>query len=412
MPILKPIAGHGSVAGIRHYLEKKNRAIGRDVLNLPLDGEWISENRGESRIFVEWDAEMDATREAYGTNKEWRGLKARTFKHFVLSPDPDDDIDLPTLRELSQSWVDAQFPDHEVAIIYHEDNESRIPHAHIVVNNVNLRTAYRLHTDHPEDLNRELQDMARARGLSALSNTMPKKGDKSRSTETPRSRQGVYFGRAEKEIIKSGNYSWVGDIRARVALAKNTSRSEGDFMEALARLGVDVTDNSANARRDDWIFSLTDEPSKRVSGERLGYTFGKQMLRSRFERQRSYHPEIKSEGVIRRRAIDAVALNDLRDLSRLSAVLETCAKFDIRFLEDFDARAATMARRDQLGTEGFRRLAEAREYVTENQLMGRRHPESESGDPASTRRRGNQRQQQVRRTQEAELRRSRERSDR
>ena len=68
MPILKPISGHGSVAGIRRYLEKKNRAIGRDVLNLPLDGEWVCEDRGQSAIFVDWDVEMDATREAYGTN--------------------------------------------------------------------------------------------------------------------------------------------------------------------------------------------------------------------------------------------------------------------------------------------------------------------------------------------------------
>ena len=43
--------------------------------------------------------------------------------------------------------------------------------------------------------------------------------------------------------------------------------------------------------------------------------------------------------------MNAVELNDLQDLSRLSAVLETCAKFDIRYLEDFDARAATIARR-------------------------------------------------------------------
>lgn len=409
MPILKPISGHGSVAGIRRYLEKKNRAIGRDVLNLPLDGEWVCEDRGQSTIFVDWDVEMDATREAYGTNSEWRGLKARTFKHFVISPDPEDRIDLASLRELAQAWVGAYFPDHEVAIVYHEDNEGRIPHAHVVVNNVNLKTGYRMQTEHPEDLNRALQDMARERGLAGLSNVMPERSQKSAEAKTARTRQSIYFGRAEKEIMHSGNYSWVGDIRARVALAKNTSRSEADFMEALRRLGIDVADNSSKARRDDWIFSLADEPTKKVSGERLGFTFGKQMLRSRFERQSAYHPERRTEGEIRRRAVSAVELNDLQDLSRLSAVLETCAKFDIRYLEDFDARAATLARRDQLGSEGFRRLAEARVYVAEHNLMAHRS-RSESA-PASTRRRGNQ-HQSARRTQEAEQRRDRERSDR
>ena len=107
--------------------------------------------------------------------------------------------------------------------------------------------------------------------------------------------------------------------------------------------------------------------------------------------------------------MSAVELNDLQDLSRLSAVLETCAKFDIRYLEDFDARAATLARRDQLGSEGFRRLAEARVYIAENNLMT--HRRRDESAPASTRRRGNQ-HQPAPRTQEAEQRRNRERSDR
>ena len=408
MPILKVISGHGGTGGIRNYLEKDGRALGRDFLNLPVE-EWITEDRGGSPLRVEWDAEMDATRRAYGTDAPWKGMRARTFKHFVISPDPEDAIDMARLRELSQAWAAKHFGSHEVAIVYHDDNEGNIPHAHVVVNNVNLKTGYRLHTDHPEDLNRDLQDMARERGLTGLSNVMPDRGERSRDEGRPRSRQGVYFGRAERELMREGSYSWVGDIRARVALAKNTSRTEEEFLEALDRLGLEVSDNSASARRDDWIFALADQPTRRVSGERLGFTFGKQMLRSRFERQSAYHPERRTEGEIRRRAVSAVELNDLQDLSSLSAVLETCAKFDIRYLEDFDARAATLARRDQLGSEGFRRLAEARIYVAENNLMTHRS-RSESA-PASTRRRGNQ-HQHAPRTQEAEQRRNRERSDR
>lgn len=411
MPVLKPIAGHGSVAGIRRYLEKKNRALGRDVLNLPLNGEWVSEDRGQSAIFVEWDVEMDATREAFGTNSEWRGLKARTFKHFVISPDPSDHIDLDSLRMLSQRWVDAHFPEHEVAIVYHDDNEGHIPHAHIVVNNVNLKTGYRLQTEHPEDLNRELQDMAREMGLKGLSNEMPRRGDRNASKDSPRSKQAVYFGRAERELLASGNYSWVGDIRARVALAKNTSRSEKEFLDALSCLGIEVADNSKSARRDDWIFSLADEPSKKVSGERLGYTFGKQMLRERFDRQSAYHPAQRSEREIRSRAIDAVRLNDLNDLSRLSAVLETCAKFDIRFLEDFDSRLATLTRRGNEDSVGFRRLVEARVYVAENELMTRRNPQ-DGARAQSTRQRGRSEAQPRQRAQEVERMRTRERGER
>lgn len=87
MPILKAIAGHGGTAGIRRYLEKGNRALARDVLNLPME-EWVGEVLGEHSIIVEWDVEMDRTREAYGTNTPWRGLDARTFEHFVILARP------------------------------------------------------------------------------------------------------------------------------------------------------------------------------------------------------------------------------------------------------------------------------------------------------------------------------------
>lgn len=411
MPILKPISGHGSVGGIRRYLEKKNRALAKDLFNLSWDERGNCNDPQENKDLVLWDVEMDATREDHGHNSPWMGKRARTFKHFVISPDPQDRIDLEALRELASSWALKHFPDNQIAIVYHDDNEGSIPHAHIVVNSTNLETGNRMQTQHPEDLNRDLQDMARERGLTGLSNVMPKKREKDASAEGARSRQGIYFGRAEKELLNAGNYSWVADIRARVALAKNTSRSEGEFFEALHRLGIEVADNSAKARRDDWIFSLSDQPSKKVSGERLGYTFGKQMLQGRFDRQGAYHPTPKSEGEIRRRAIGAVALNDLQDLSRLSAVLETCAKFDIKYLEDFDSRLAALTRRGSEDSQGFIRLVEARVYVADKGLMGSRHGSS-GASTANTRRRGDQGEQSRQRAQETERIKNRERGER
>ena len=122
MPILKDIAGHGGTAGIRRYLEKGNRALARDVMNLPME-EWVGEAPGEHSIIAEWDVEMDRTREAYGTNAPWRGLDARTFEHFVISLDPEDGIDLDALRQLSRAWAERSFRYFEVAIVYHDDNE-------------------------------------------------------------------------------------------------------------------------------------------------------------------------------------------------------------------------------------------------------------------------------------------------
>lgn len=81
-----------------------------------------------------------------------------------------------------------------------------------------------------------------------------------------------------------------------------------------------------------------------------------------------------------------MALNDLADLSRLSAVLETCAKFNVRSLGDFDRRLSTLQRRGNENSEGYRRLIEARSYATEKGLMQR----DGGTQTAATRMRGNQ----------------------
>ena len=193
MPILKPIAGHGSVVGIRRYLEKKNRALAKDLFNLSWAERGNCNDPQEAKNLVRWDEEMDAMRASLGHDSPWKGKRARTFKHFVISPDPDDGIDLDSLRELACAWALEHFPDNQIAIVYHDDNEGSIPHAHVVVNSSNLATGNRMQTEHPEDLNRALQDMARERGLTGLSNVMPEKSQKSTEPKTARTRQGIYF---------------------------------------------------------------------------------------------------------------------------------------------------------------------------------------------------------------------------
>ena len=382
MPILKPISGHGSTGGIRRYLEKGGRALARDLFNLSYDERDAGALGEGAKEACAWDAEMDATRAAFGTDAPWRGKPARTFKHFVLSPDPGDDIDLAALRELACSWALKHFGDHEIAIVYHDDNARGIPHAHIVVNNANLRTGYRMQTQHPEDLNRDLQDMARERGLSGLSNDRaPESPSKARGhagAGGPRSRRSVYLGRAEKEIMRSGGYSWVGDIRARVALAKTTARDEAEFLGILDALGVHVADNSAKARRDDWVFSLAEEPSKKVSGERLGFAYGKEMLRRRFERggglpshgrERRAHPRGRRARPRAQRPLGAEqALLGTRDLREVRRRVHRGVR-----AQDGDARAPRPGGRRGVPPPRGRPLLHGRErsHAPQDPLRGR-----------------------------------------
>lgn len=353
MPVLKPISGHGSCVPVQRYLEKNGRALARDFFNfseMP-DADPLSEP--ELGKAFDWAAEMDAFRAECGNNDPWNGKKARTFKHFVLSPSPEDDVSLEKLRELSQAWVRRFFPDYQVAIVYHDDNEGRIPHAHIVVNNTNVVTGRRMHTDDPLELNRALQEMAAKRGLDALSNERPKprtgfqrlSSNGTGAQARPRTLQETYRGRAERRVEEAGGYSWVADIRSRVNVAKNLARSEREFRRILGMMGVDMEDNSPHARRQDWIFSLSDAPARRVSGERLGASYGKAALERRLVGAKAEHLPDASSREFLRLARKAVELKDLGELDSLSRALETCGKWGIASVNGIDKAIAAQRRR-------------------------------------------------------------------
>ena len=250
MPYVKPISGHTTTANIRRYLTKDGRALAADYLNMEYDS-IIQGTEARFPVSYDWARDMDATREALGTNAPWNGLCARSFLHYILSPDPEDKIGLGVLGGLAVQWASENYAGFQVAIVYHDDNENRIPHAHIVVNNVNLKTGRRLQDATPRERLVSAQDIAKARGLSHFEpNTVRRDGFQkmaavSNRRGTPQqSRQRVYVGRAEASLREAGKYSWVADIRDRVSIARSIAPDEAEFKSALEAMGVNVTDNS------------------------------------------------------------------------------------------------------------------------------------------------------------------------
>lgn len=381
MAVLKAINGHTGCGRIKDYLEKGGRALLRDFFNLSWDE---VEDKGLDAALkdeVDWALEMDALRRDYGNDTPWKGQRAITFRHYVISPDPSDSIGLDGLRELTHAWVRKHFSDYQVAVIYHDDNRQRIPHAHIVVNNTNLETGQRLHIPNALEMNRSLQEVARARGLSAFDNEMPRGRVGQSDPKTPprpRTRWASYVNKAERGILDAGAYSWVSDIRNRVSVAKVLSRNEGEFMRILELMEIEVAENSLHAPREDWIFSLADQPSRKVSGERLGMTFGKIALTERFERIGSYHLDAASSRAILSMATDAVEVNNIVELGSLAKAVETNARYSIGSSADYGRRIETLQRRMEREPESkaaakcaerIQELAEAREYASRHSLV-------------------------------------------
>ena len=105
MPIVKPISGHTTTKWIQRYLEKNGRALARDFYNLSWDENEMEGYDTNLKTDVMWSEEMDALRAAYGNDRPHGRMRARTFKHFIVSPDPSDGLDLARLRELTRAWV-------------------------------------------------------------------------------------------------------------------------------------------------------------------------------------------------------------------------------------------------------------------------------------------------------------------
>ncbi|RNL46020.1 relaxase/mobilization nuclease domain-containing protein [Paraeggerthella hongkongensis] len=385
MPIIKPISGHTNTQRIASYLEKDGRALARDFFNLSWDEREMEGYDPDLKGDVRWADEMDRTREAFGNDQPHGGRPARTFKHYVISPDPKDDIGLEELQKLARVWVEQNFGDYQVAIIYHDDNEHGIPHAHVVVNNTNLATGLRLQDPFPRELNHDLQDIAMKQGLAFLSDDDPEAdgfvrlAQKDAESAVPvRTRQDVFLSRAERRVLESGEYSWVNDIRSRVSMAKSLARNEAEFRQILDMLDVDVRDNSAKAKRADWIYSLRDQQTLRVGGELLGYTYGKEALQSRFARKNVARPGEDVSKDCMRIAMHATQINDLAELHSLACALETTSRFGITAMADFEVRIESAERKVafqktpaelQKLQQTIRQLEEARDFMGEKKLL-------------------------------------------
>nr|WP_314640343.1 relaxase/mobilization nuclease domain-containing protein [uncultured Olsenella sp.] len=325
MPLLKPISGHTSCRDVYRYLTKNERALAADYLNLDVP-------EREDTAF-DWATAMDGTRASWRNDTPWGGRPCRTYKHYVLSPDPKDHVGLDALRELTVTWAREHFVDYEVAIVYHDDNAGRIPHAHVVVNNTNIATGRRLQDPDPEELKHSLQRMAKERGLSDFDSAEERASTRGRVR--PRTLQAEHVRRAEREIAGKGGYSWVADIRARIRAACSVTRSEDEFRGLLKSLGVGVEGNSAKARRRDWVFSLSGHPTWRVSGESLGLGYGRESLMRGFSLGAAGHLADASERRMAELARSAVELGDLSELERLSEALAWLKGNRIRTAADF-----------------------------------------------------------------------------
>ena len=375
MPELKIKDGSSaSVRGLIAYLTRGGRAIASDFIN-------CSEIDEDGRPV--WK-QMDDTRQTYGTgsvDKRSSGNRMRTFEHIIISPDPQDNVNLDTLSALCSTWAEKHFGDYEVAIYYHDDNSGNIPHAHIVVNNTNLvdglRIAPKLTSGALRRMNDDLQAMAREMGLGAFESTAARSEGR-RGSPVPDTVQDEARTREERAIVESGCYSWKEDIRQRMTCAVKLSRSSSEFIESCEALGMGVRED----RRGEWVFSLANHPTWQVAGKRLGFDYSRFGIERWLAHERaSRRPKISGEAAsLFRSAIAPIvaaggpspAIFGVIDgrkctVKDVANMLDLCEDLDIRSMDDFhDASVGPMSKETRESLRASWRLARDLGYLPEH----------------------------------------------
>lgn len=275
MAMMKSIASTlQCVYHIQDYLEKNNRAIARDFLNFSTD---LDHTRNWSYFF-------DKTRAKYGNDKRWGGKDPVTYQHFIVSPDPRDEVDIDTLRAFVTEWAKDLFGGGEgslgtfqVAIVYHVDNKRGIPHAHVVVNSTDLETRKRLHISNTQNkfLATHLQDLALKHGLTAFENDGPANLEPTLKVKRTA---------AENAIRKERKFSWKQELRNVADIAVRTSDGIPQFLDACAAYGVEV---SVSRSDKDFVYAHPANPTRwRCSGKQLGESYAPRAIRERMEQVR------------------------------------------------------------------------------------------------------------------------------
>ena len=262
MPQLKPISGHSkdmTKAGCyfmfkkdehgRHLEENGVRALAFDGINIA------------ERSIIDpdkwwWDV-MNETRERFGNNEDHGEQAARTYEHFMISPDPRDDISLEDFRDYCRQWARDLFDDpenigrYQVAIVYHDDSSERIDdgmegilHAHVIVNNTELDTGNRIAAKRTKSFVGEMYKSLNIRALErgwrgfTTDNRSMTLAEMAECGATPSTTKWEYREWTPEEIAARGAYLGRGaageEVRSYFASERDADPAEGRIVLEFA----------------------------------------------------------------------------------------------------------------------------------------------------------------------------------
>jgi hypothetical protein len=352
---------------IQTYLEQDSkdkqisRALAIDTFNIDTT---LKNEYGN----IDWAEQMDKTRTRCHNDTAGPRGKAVTYRHWILSPDPKDKATLEQVQLLARTWTNlwlgsddlekpGQLGTYEVAIVYHNDNEHNVIHAHVIANNTNLNSGLRFQANDKafREMWSSVQEIAASFGLTyhiRFDEDDPKYSDRFETTP-PSWARGSFLTKTERELKKRGRYVYKNDLRSRVQIAKSLTTNQNDFLELLDKLGVKATTHTRtlkDQKLEDFVYTMANNAHWTASGYRLGQAFTKERI-AQDHKNRSLKGLAKEDLSIIRDNL-GIWLNDVLaqsitsaqtleirpdiSLKELADLLNFCDRYKIGGIKDFD----------------------------------------------------------------------------
>lgn len=367
MPYMGIINGHTDTYGVFRYLffDKKTgerRALSIDVINM-IGETWTELAQEMENLRKEYDDESYLARYATGDRERI------TYKHFIISPDPKDNVNELEFRNFMCDYLDQAFNSHfQIAVIYHNDNG--ILHAHCVVNSINFDENKRLSTyctnKKMREMKKLLQQMAYEKGwhnflkqdeIDLTANhfdelgsiKLPQAQDKQREAQKTKkdvwiTAQDAHYNRTERAILDAGGWSWKEDIRIKCRIAASLSFNESDYIDSLKKMNIKVITNN----KGDYIYTHPEKETWQVSGYKLGYKFSRRGIRSSLsseitDKNKSLEEVLREEKVVEnsREFFESLDINlksvEVIQTDKLNITLKDVAKM-LEINENYDIK--------------------------------------------------------------------------
>ena len=125
-----------------------------------------------------------------------------------------------------------------------------------------------------------------------------------------------------------------------MSVYRDEGRGEHDFVALLGRMGIVV--EPSRSREGDWVYSLADTPTRRVTGTRMGSAYTRSGVSSAMRTaMRGASPEA-AERIVRL-ANGTIEVRDLRELGELVRAVGFVSRNNLRSLAEMD-RAISRSR--------------------------------------------------------------------